>query len=176
MPNQHTTPIPISVRFWSKVDMSGECWNWTGHTNNMGYGMLWTTARKQLAHRISWEMHNGSIPDGLYVCHRCDNPLCVRPAHLFLGTPADNSRDMAHKGRSALVDRDGIHRHPEHRPRGENHYIAKLNWDQVRDIRRRFASGEQSCTELGNEYGVSRACIRAVVSRKTWREEVSNGC
>lgn len=81
------------------VDRSGECWIWTGTTNELGYGLIHVGQRRVRVHRVSWEIANGPIPEGLCVCHRCDNPRCVRPDHLFLGTQADNLRDMCSKGR-----------------------------------------------------------------------------
>lgn len=103
--------IPVAQRFWSKVDKNGpiashapglgQCWIWTGSTSE-GYGQINVgggDGRHDWAHRVSWEIHHGPIPDGLWVLHRCDNPSCVRPDHLFLGTVADNNRDMIAKGR-----------------------------------------------------------------------------
>jgi hypothetical protein len=86
-------------RFWTRVDKSGECWVWTGAHLPTGYGRLTGAKRGMYAHRFSWELHNGPIPDGLLVCHKCDNPPCVRPDHLFLGTNVDNIRDRDAKGR-----------------------------------------------------------------------------
>jgi hypothetical protein len=85
--------------FWAKVDVSdsASCWPWTGHRDARGYGR--TTKRSTTAHRVAWEVTHGEIPAGLFVCHRCDNPPCCNPAHLFLGTAGDNARDMAAKGR-----------------------------------------------------------------------------
>lgn len=93
---------PLAVRFWAKVEKTPTCWEWRGATVT-GYGhisMGGVLGKIRLAHRISWEMHNGPIPDGLHVCHRCDNPKCVRPDHLFLGTDLDNAQDRDAKGRS----------------------------------------------------------------------------
>ena len=98
---------------------------WPGRVNNKGYGMRWVPQRKreQLAHRVAWEETYGPVPPGMYVLHRCDNPRCVNPEHLWLGTQADNLRDCAEKGRTS---------------RGEASPNAKLTDDQVRTIRREF--------------------------------------
>ena len=88
-----------TARFWERVDTTGECWLWTGHRNEDGYGTLGWQYKQYSAHRLSYEIAYGAIPPGLCVCHRCDNPPCVRPDHLFLGTQADNMRDRYRKGR-----------------------------------------------------------------------------
>jgi len=111
------------------------------------------------AHRFSWEMHNGPIPNGMMVCHRCDNSRCVRPDHLFLGSAQDNVNDMIGKGRQPSYDDR----------RGPRSHFAKLAQRQVETIRMMYGSGRFRQADLASIFGVSRNCIQEITSGKSWR-------
>ena len=111
--------------FWTKVDKSGDCWIWTAARNEAGYGVFGVGGRVVRAHRLSYYLHYGVDPGRLFVCHTCDNPACINPAHLFLGTQADNLRDAAAKGRTATGERSMARRYPEKLPRGDDHWTHR---------------------------------------------------
>lgn len=169
-------PVTIRVdpveRFWSKVDKSAGpdgCWLWTAGLGG-GYGSFWVDGHNVRANRFAYEVTNGPIPDGLHVCHDCpdgDNPRCVNPKHLWLGTSEENSRDRHEKGRDASGDRSGAVTKPERVPRGSRNGCAKLTETQVVGIRRRFAGGETQ-TELARAFGVSQSAIWLIVREKKW--------
>lgn len=158
--------IMLEKVFNSRVEKGDGCWRWTGSYNSKGYGRVVIKHVHYGAHRLSWMVHHGEIPEGLCVCHRCDNRWCVNPDHLFLGTHAENQTDCYEKGRRAYGIRHGSHTKPESRPRGTLHARAKLNEDAVRDIR--LMRGVVSQQALADKYGVPQTAISAVHLRKTW--------
>lgn len=147
-------------RFWSKVDRRGpnDCWPWLASLQGQ-YGQFYWRGRPLKASRAAWILTNGS-PGRLHVLHKCDNPLCVNPKHLFLGTHADNLKDMWSKGRARPW--------PQTRSRGEASPVAKLTERAVRKMRRERAAGA-TYIALAKRYGVDRMTIKAAVLRKTWR-------
>lgn len=159
--------VGIEERFWPKVEKSDECWNWIGALNRNGYGLFSVNRRSRLAHRVAWEIANGAAPGKLHVCHHCDNPKCVNPSHLFLGTAADNAHDRDKKGRVAAGDRHYSRRFPGIRA-GDRCPVAKLSSDDVRSIRRRVTNGEKQAT-IAREFGVSQSAISNIVRRRDWK-------
>ena len=152
--------------FWNHVAIGtpGECWIWQGHKLSTGYGSTRFQGKRYNTHRLSWILHYGPIPDDLWVLHKCDNPSCVNPAHLFLGTPKDNTQDMVNKGRRGS---GGFYKgHPF--AQGEAHHSATVNEAIVHDIRERFAQG-QRVNAIAKEIGVSYATVWFIAHRKSWR-------
>jgi hypothetical protein len=143
----------LLARFWSKVQENGQCWEWTGSTR-VGYGAIKINGRTWQTHRLVCLMAYGEIPQGQFVCHKCDNRRCVRPDHLFLGTARDNVADMHAKGRFIPV-------------RGERTGSSKLTDDKVREIRT-LSGGGLSNRRIAKKIGVSASTIDYVVNGQTW--------
>lgn len=137
--------------FWQLVDKSGDCWIWTRYKDSDGYGRV--GKKHVLAHRYAYQITNGLIPSGMEVCHSCDNPACVNPAHLWLGTHKENVHDSISKGRFFR----------------EEARKTKLTSNQVQEIRTRYDAGGISQSALAREYGASVSTIRFAVHRKTWK-------
>lgn len=149
--------IPLAERFYQKVDKNGplhpdlrsRCWVWTGCRSRHGYGRISVERKPRGAHRVSYELHVEPIPHGLHVMHKCDNPCCVNPSHLTVGTQQDNVRDMVQKGRRVANTR--------------------LTEEQVRDIYNRAHSGPRGiCTQLAQEYGLSLAQVSHIKRGRRW--------
>lgn len=160
----HVEDLSRSVieRFWAKIDIRAaeECWPWAAGCDQRGYGTLSVggrAGRPYRAARIMMALIHRTIPEGIEVCHTCDNPLCVNPKHLFLGTHKQNMEDMKAKGRS-------------YKPSlyGEENAASKLTKQQVSDIRQAYVSGRGSASTLAAQYGVEDSTIQHIVHNKTW--------
>lgn len=149
--------------FWARVDSSkgpDACWPWTGVKRTDGYGVVrWSKPRRSvLTHRVAYELTHGPIPDGMFICHHCDNPICCNPRHLYAGTPADNSHDRDAKGRTII-----------YHPSGEKNRRAKLNRKAVEAIRELYATRQLMPRALAKRFHVSVTLINMVVRGQVWR-------
>lgn len=180
---RHLKLSDVEFRFWNMVNVRGDddCWEWTAYKNKDGYGRITIEKGvKMLSHRFSWEKaNNQKIPDGLIVMHSCDNPPCVNPNHLSVGSCGDNNKDKMRKGRCSKISGSD---HPlwgkplpaETRQKlsdaklGEKHNLSKTNDSEVREIRRLYKTGRYTQKELGKMFGLSRPNISSIVLRKTW--------
>lgn len=154
-------------RFWRKVNKDGpimphmdsQCWVWTAPTNSGGYGKIRISSISTLAHRFSYELHYGSIPAGLFICHHCDNPACIKPDHLYAGTAIDNAHD---------VDKRGL----RHARMGESHPFSKLTEEDVLYIREQWTNRRttgKNQNRLAKEKNVSRQAISLIIHRTNWK-------
>lgn len=144
---------PTSIeRFLKKFVVTPGCWLWTGPKDGKGYGMFRAGEKTRRAHRFSYALYVGVIPENMLVCHRCDTPACVNPAHLFIGTSRDNAEDREQKGRGV-------------RPSGEAHHNAKLTMEQAKAIR----ADNRKQREIAADYGISQHAVWAVKQNKVWR-------
>lgn len=167
--------VPIEERFWRKVSKSvlpNGCWEWTGSTYKNGYGRIGSGRRPSkdiLVHRLSWKIHFESDPGDLDVCHTCDNRICVRPDHFFLGTSHDNHMDASRKGRLPSGSLHHTKLKPERIIRGEKRWTSKLTDAQVLEIRDRYVSSKVSQRSLGMEYNISQGAVGKIIRRECWQ-------
>ncbi len=151
--------LPLEERFWPRVEKSDYCWLWMGPRQLSGHGLIGKGGRSGGmfgAHRVSWMLANGPIPSGMCVCHSCDNPPCVNPAHLFLGTQADNLADMRRKNR-----------HGKFNHRSAMEKVSVLSMESASAIRSLGSEGVPSA-EIARIYGISQAHARRVIIGKSW--------
>lgn len=144
---------PIDANYWKHVQKTDGCWLWTAHVAPSGYGGFGVRGKHYRAHRFAYELAYGAFDQSLLVCHKCDNRLCVRPDHLFLGTQSDNLNDASRKGRIANGERNGN---------------SKLTEQQVQEILWRYSCGE-TLTAIASDYRVWPCTIHTIVNRKTWK-------
>jgi hypothetical protein len=152
-------------RFLRKVEKTESCWLWTAYRGVSGYGAFGFNGKVCRAHRVSYMLFVGEIPDGMCVCHRCDNRACVNPAHLFLGTHEENMVDAKRKGR--ITTSAAIAASRFHRPRGTAHHAAKLTEEDVVSLRKMRREG-WSIPRLAKRFGVSFATVQSAASGKLW--------
>lgn len=151
----------VVERFWKKVKHPGSfsvCWDWVGCKTSRGYGRMTVDYKQIHAHRVSYSIYSGEIPDGMCVCHTCDNPSCVNPFHLFLGTHADNMRDMKEKGRAIGHN-------------GEDNPKARFQRNEIIEIRKIYDTNKYKyglTKRLSEAYNVPKSTMSKIVNRKTW--------
>lgn len=180
------------AKFWSYVTVKGpdECWEWKPTCrNHFGYGLWYYQKdgkqRSVTSNRVSWCFSVGRIPDDLWVLHKCDNPPCCNPAHLFLGTATDNSNDRVKKGRTSSgekqskIMRDYYREHPEklicspyrlsRAVRGERFWSAKLTSEKVLEIRSKYVPYKYGLKRLGKEYGITHKSVHSIIAGRSWK-------
>lgn len=150
--------ISPEERFWEKVEKTESCWNWIGSRNADGYGVLDIDGLNYRAHRFVLEIEGGKIPSSIKVCHKCDNPICVNPDHLFLGSQADNVKDMRDKGRASDYFTKKGHEHPK----------AKFTEDEIRTIKQLAGEGI-SQRKIAERYGVAQQTISRIINGRRYR-------
>ena len=154
--------------FWSKVQIKGanDCWLWTAGKFRGGYGGFSVNRRTKKAHRIALMLSGVDVPDSSLVCHRCDNPSCVNPSHLFVGSPKDNTADMIAKGRKPSLK--GTKVNPDKTMKGEKHGRSKLTTNDVLSIRQMLATG-MSQSQIAEMMNVSQTCISKISRYTRWK-------
>lgn len=145
----------IKKRIGNSIDLEGECWRWTKTICKSGYGQISYRSSREYAHRVSYIVHKGEIPDGLHVCHTCDNKWCVNPDHLWVGTQKDNAQDMVMKNRKITVF-------------GEENGKSKLTKNDVLEIRKSYKKGIKGYPQIAKQFSISTSTVQAIIERRTW--------
>lgn len=147
--------------FWGRVEITDSCWLWSGGVSGFGYGHVSFRGLQTSAHRLSYRMHCGAVPSGMVVCHKCDNPRCVNPSHLFVGTQKDNIRDMVEKGRmwTQVRPEDSL---------GTKNPAAKITEADVLAIRNTYATGRVRQKDIAAQYGLDQTVVSCIVLGKSW--------
>ena len=156
------------------IDEVTGCWNWNAAFRKTGYGCLRYERKLVDSHRISYALYNGDIPSDICVCHKCDNRKCINPEHLFLGTKADNSKDMADKGRAAKGDRHGTYLHPESIAKGEKHGQSKLSEKDIIQILNGYYFENEKVKDMVKKYPVGRRYIYRIIAGDVWKHIYKN--
>ena len=149
--------IPLETLFWKHVDKlsKNECWNWKASTGTPGYGNLWNGSKNVTAHRVSWIINYGNIPNKMFVCHKCDNRRCVNPAHLFLGSQLDNMHDMINKNRAKKTPCYGF-----------KNNLTKISFSSITKIRKQYSAGNISQAKVAKKFKVSQAHVCDIIRFK----------
>lgn len=162
---KHYVRQKLITRFSRMYDATSGCWIWLGYLDDKGYGRFGTFAGDDakimgmgLAHRIAYRLYIGEIPSGAVVCHTCDEPRCVRPSHLFVGTQADNIRDMWRKGRARVP----------HRQVGEANHNARISWEDAKNIRHLYFAERRSQQEIAEFFGLTQPYVSRVARGLAW--------
>lgn len=168
-------PIKLITKFYERfgIDEISNCWNWTRWGRVSGYGAIRCGKKQWDAHRFSWTLFFGEIPDGLWVLHKCDNRNCVNPEHLFLGTPKDNIDDMVKKNRQAKGDNCGLMLYKKSTKK-ENLPRSILSEVQVKEILLKYFDEKMSVKELSRTYNISRSNIHNIIHKKIWIDIYEN--
>lgn len=169
MADANSTTLPTLDAFLAKVTKTETCWLWMGKRRETGYGLMYFAGRYIRTHRLAWQLFRGDIPDGMEVCHRCDNPPCVNPDHLWVGTHAENMKDAAKKGRIASGDKSGARLYGAPWSKGELSGKAKLTTADVIEIRRLCDTLGMRQTKVAKMFGVSSCQVSVIVRRKQWK-------
>lgn len=156
---------PISVRLFARTQVNAAtgCIEWTGQVDESGYGLIRNNVKRERVHRVAYDLVAGPIPEGMLVCHRCDNRICINFSHLFLGTIQDNTADKVAKGRQAKGAGHG-------KRQGEAHPLARLSAQDIADIRATYMAKKTTQHELAERYGIHQSQVSNIVNNKRWKE------